>query len=605
VASNVLWVAANDWAWRAAGLHFATLGFSMLFAMLAAVMFDFAARPGSLAHGDRAGLILLPRPVRELRRRLVPYARYREIIRIARRNGLVPPIRPAARRRAAARHVDIGSAIRTTLEQGGVVLVKLGQMASTRSDLLPRDLTSELTQLQNHVAPAPREAMQVELENELGGPVSDFFAEFNWEPLGSASIAHTYGARLHDGQAIVVKVQRPGIEKIVDRDTAALVHLARTLERRTPQGRQLRVGELAEEFGRNLRNELDFQLEAESEVELGQFADPTGGVRIPRVYRQLCTRRMLVQERLDGASIEDELHLNASNVDRAELADRLVRAFMLQVMHGRFHADPHPGNVLLLHDGTLGLIDFGSTGRLDPLERAALMQMAVAIMNGDSDGLHDAIEQVTYVGAEVPQDRLQRALAHFANEHSRATGANALNDLIPFLETFEIRLPSEFTMLFRALVLLDGTAQVISPGYPLAEAITRLAGVELSDRRHAPTARHQLVQSLLHDVPRLRRLPAHVDRLATLATRGELQLRLALFSTPRDAQVVTTLVNRVVLCLVGASIALGSGLLLLACHGSTASTSVSVARVLSAVGFSLGAVLLLRVVAAIVREGFN
>jgi ubiquinone biosynthesis protein len=310
-----------------------------------------------------------------------------------------------------------------------------------------------------------------------------------------------------------------------------------------------------------------------------------------------------VQERFDGRSVAEHDRIALLGLDETDVADRLVRAMTTHILHGHFHADPHPGNVLVLDDGSLGLIDFGSTGRLDPSERGALLQIARAVLQGDSAALREGIEQVTEIGPDVPQDRLERTLAHFVAEN-RSSGVQAFNRLLPLLDRFDIRLPRELTMLFRALVLLEGTARTISPGYSLAEGMTRALG-NGGPLAHAGTLRQQLVQELLDDAPRLRRLPAQIDRIATLATRGELQIRLALFSSRRDSQVITTLVNRVVLGFVAGAAAVGSALLLLAGRNAGASAGASLTTVFGFLGLALATVLVLRVVAAIVREGYN
>jgi ubiquinone biosynthesis protein len=299
---NLLQVGLNDWDWDAARLSTGTVSLSIVFTMLAAVSLDFLARPGTLARGECAGLLVRPSPIRDLRRRLEPYARYRQIIAIARRNGLALP---GVGRRRTAERVPVDVALRTTLEQCGVVFVKLGQIASTREDLLPHGLRVDLSRLQSAVEPLCREVMQPQLEAELEAPVDRVFAEFDWDPIGSASIAQAYAARLETGDPVVVKVQRPAIEEAVARDTAAMLHLARAVERRTPQGRQLRVAAIAEDFAHNLRQELDFPLEAANAIDLAAATDPAPGVRIPFMHGELLSQRVLVQERFAGVSVAD------------------------------------------------------------------------------------------------------------------------------------------------------------------------------------------------------------------------------------------------------------------------------------------------------------
>lgn len=276
--------------------------------------------------------------------------------------------------------------------------------------------------------------------------------------------------------------------------------------------------------------------------------------------------------------------------------------------HGHFHADAHPGNVLLLDDGTLGLIDFGATGRLDARQRTALLEMTLSARRGDSAGLRDAIEQVAIIGSDGSDAALERALARFLSENvgaGRAVTAKALNDLIPLLATFDIRLPSELSVFFRALVLLDGTARTISPGYSLVDGMGRVFEHGMPTAEPGASVQDRLVQGLLAELPRLQRLPSQVDRPASLAGRGELRTRIALFSTEQDARVITTLVNRLVLGLAGALLFIGSTLLLMVSDGSSSSINTSLTRTFGYVGLALAATMLLRVVAAIVREGYN
>ena len=606
LGGNLLQLAMNDWDWDATRLSIGTIALSIVFTMLAAVCLDFLARPGTLAHGEGAGLLVLPSPVRDLRRRLAPYARYRQIIGIARRNGLALP---GIGRRRTAERLPVDVALRITLEECGVVFVKLGQIASTREDLLPHQLRLELSRLQSAVDPLPREVMQPQLEAELDAPVDRVFEEFDWDPIGSASIAQAYAARLENGEPVVVKVQRPAIEEAVARDTAAMLHLARAVERRTPQGRQLRVAAIAEDFVHNLRQELDFPLEAANAIDLAAATDPASGVRIPVMHTELLSPRVLVQERFEGVSVADRQRIAELGLNELELADRLVHTVAKHMLsHGHFHADAHPGNVLLLDDGTLGLIDFGATGRLDPRQRTALLEMTLAARRGDSAGLRDAIEQVAIIGAEGTDAALERALGRFLSENvvpGRSVSAKALNDLIPLLATFDIRLPSELSVFFRALVLLDGTARTISPGYSLVDGMSRLFETGIPTAQPGASMQDRLVQGLLAELPRLQRLPSQLDRIASLTGRGELRARIALFSTEQDARVITTLVNRLVLGIGGALLFIGSTLLLTVSDGGGGSLNTSLTRTFGYVGLALAATLILRVVAAIVREGYN
>ncbi|MDQ4068065.1 MAG: AarF/UbiB family protein, partial [Actinomycetota bacterium] len=372
--AGLLALALADWRWGADGLALHTLAIGIPATMAVAVALDLLSRPGSLAIGEMAGLVVAPRFLRGVRTRIAVLRRYRELVRLARQEGFGPFLSAGHK---AQRSVDsAGVRLRRVLEQAGGVYIKLGQIAATRTDLVPPDICTELGRLQNRVAPVPLELVRPALEAELGARVEEVFAEFEWEPLAAASIGQTHLARLHSGEAVVVKVQRPGVHEVIERDLAALGLVAGLAQRRTELGLGIRSAEMLEIFATNLRTELDFQREADAMTEMEAMLGGNGGVRVPRVHRQLCTRRLLVQERFEGCTVADVEQLDTFTADRGALADQLLRSTLDQILRvGFFHADPHPGNVFVFADGTLGLIDFGAVGRLDSIQQGAVTDM--------------------------------------------------------------------------------------------------------------------------------------------------------------------------------------------------------------------------------------
>src|SRR6266508_4642615 len=281
--------------------------FAVVFTMSATVWTELLAKPGALARAQ-SGLISLPRPIRAVRRSGQRVSRYAQITRIAVKPGL-----PAARR------------LRLALEECGGMFVKLGQLLSTRGDLVPAGVVSELARLQDQVAPAPQEAVHALLEAELGRPVEEVFAEFDPAPIAAASIGQAYRARLRTGEPVIVKVQRPGIAEAVERDLLVVTELARAVQARTSWGAEYRVTELVGEFAERLREELDFRQEARNATEIAADLAGMDGVHVPVVHRDLSTARVLVMEWLDGVSVRETDRLDALGLDRSELADALLR----------------------------------------------------------------------------------------------------------------------------------------------------------------------------------------------------------------------------------------------------------------------------------------
>jgi ubiquinone biosynthesis protein len=598
----VLGLGLNDWDWGADGLVLHIVAVGIPTTMAVAVTLDLLARPGSLALGEHAGLVVAPRPLRAIRKRISVLRRYRELVRLGRREGFGPFLSATDRAQRSAE--STGIRLRRVLEEAGGVYIKLGQIAATRVDLLPAEVCEQLAGLQHDVAPETREDVAAVLEAELGAAVDEIFAEFEWEPLAAASIGQTHVARLRSGESVVVKVQRPAIGELMERDLAALALLAGLAQRRTQFGLGLRTGETLAQFAENLRSELDFLREADAMSEMKARLDSSSPVRIPRVHRELCTRRVLIQERFDGFTVSDTSRLESSGVDRGGVADQLLRSTLDQVLRiGFFHADPHPGNVFVFADGTLGLIDFGAVGRLDPIQQSAVVDIFFALSRRDVSLLRDGVERVADVTETTSPDELERSLARLMADHVRPGGTvdpRILQDLVATLSRFGLRLPTDVVLLSRALVTVDGTLRAICPELSLMTAATTLmqapAAEQLVDRQ-------QIVKDeVIAALPHLRRLPERIDRILTLAGRGELRVRNVV---DEDRQrILRTLTNRLLLSAIGAAFLLASAILLVATDdGPGVAEATGLFEIFGYGGLLVGTVLLLRVAAAVARDG--
>ncbi len=595
-----------------------TLVLAFIFTMFASVSLDLFAKPGSLGQGDAAALITIPRPKQYVQERVDVVRRSREIADIARRNGFGPQL--GLRHRKDRHDVTLERdpapvRARRTLEQCGGMFVKLGQIASTRADLLPPEFIEEFSKLQSNVAPADPAEMRELIEAELGASVETIFAEFDWDPIGTASIAQVYKATLRSGEPVVVKAQRPDIADIVRRDTEVLVRVSEAVERNTALGKQYRVSTLVMEFTDGVNKELDFRGEADNAEAIGTNMASVDGLRCPAVFGDFSTKRLLVQERFNGPEVSDTVAVDASGFDRMHLADVLLRATLKQMMtDGYFHADLHPGNVLLLEDGELGVIDFGACGRLDPLQMASLKQMLLATALRDAGMLRQAVMEVCEVDADLGDEALERALARFLALYVRpgeTVSAGAVADLMELLLQFGIGVPVEFTTFGRALVVLEGTLRVICPEYRFADGATQVAqewvGVSPTDKNllHNEEIRDLAKHELMSLLPILREIPRQGDQVLRQLRRGELTTRISLFAKEEDQRFVSKMVNRAVLAFMGAIVGIMSVVLLVTDAGVEFAGDVTLLNFFGYLGLIGSTVIMLRVLAAILREGQN
>ena len=315
--------------------------FGVLATLPVAIVLDLVARrrPGRTPRRNWR------HPIRAVKAVFAPVGRFRQLVSNARQENLV---HVRYRSVAALDSPDLARRLRIVLERSGGMFVKFGQIASTRTDLLPATITDELSNLHADVERVPPDEVEKVLEAELGEPVDQAFDEFDAEPLAAASIGQTHRAKLRGGHPVVVKVQRPGMEEMVQRDGSVLSLVARTLERRVEAARRIGARELADELIQSIEAELDFQREASAGIRLRANREDDVGVAIPAVHRTLTTRRILVMEEVEGRPLTDAGWVDSVPVERHELARRLLSSFLGQILtDGYYHADPHPGNILL------------------------------------------------------------------------------------------------------------------------------------------------------------------------------------------------------------------------------------------------------------------
>jgi len=535
---------------------------------------------------------------RRLRSRAARSRRYWQIVRIFTRCG----VRPLGR---GPRSVSLARSLTEALDRSGAVFVKFGQALSTRRDLLPPEFTSELGRLQDRVSPLPWAQIERVLSEELGG--TSMFAEIDTDPLASASIAQVHAATLRTGERVVVKVLRPGVTSLVERDLDIILRLARRTQARVGWARAIGVVQLSEGFAAALREELDFRLEAGNLAAVHAANGATvgsDGIVIPRAHHDLSTRRVLVMERLDGQALSKAA---PADCDRERLARALLDSLLRQiVVDGVFHADPHPGNILLLDDGRLGLIDFGAVGRLDAGLRAALQRLMLAIERRDPVAMTDALLEVTARPDDLDEQALERSVGALLVRHlasGRPPDATMFADLFRLVTRHELAVPAEFMATFRALSTLEGGLTLLAPGFDIVAEAERFGQAQLAGRLRPASLKDAAADEIVALLPMLRRLPRRVDRIAAAVEGGRLSVNVRVLADERDRKTITGWIQLGVLTVLAAT-AGGMAVALLALKGGPAMTpTISLYQFLAYCLLVVCALLALRVLAAVFRTG--
>ncbi|MBL9124257.1 MAG: hypothetical protein JNG90_11535 [Planctomycetaceae bacterium] len=450
--------------------------------------------------------------------------------------------------------------IRLALTELGPTFIKLGQVLSTRPDLVGLELADELQHLQEEAPADAPQAVRATIESELGQPLAELFAEFDDQPLASASIGQVHRARLADGDSVVVKVQHTGIEQKIRVDLDILAGLA-DLAENIPEFKNYRPRATVAEFQRTLLRELDFGREERHMQEFAHnFADDPR-VRIPRTYPELTTGRVLTMECLEGIKLSERGRLAASDCDLVETARRGAELYIEMIFtHGFYHADPHPGNLVVLHGNVIGLLDYGMVGRIDDQLREDIEEMLLAIVQRDSRLLTSVITRIGQVPADMGHGALGVEITDFVSHYAtqRLDEFNlsaALNEMTEIIRRFQIMLPAQIALLLKVLVMLEGTSRQLSPKFNLIEVIEPYQK-QMIWRRLSPA----------RQLRKFRRLYRELELLADVLPRGLIeiieQVQSGKFDVHLDHRGLEPSVNRLVLGMLASALFLGSSLLL-------------------------------------------
>ena len=505
-----------------------------------------------------------------------PRARYREVLQILARHGFalrprfwsfggdVYDVPEAEESRRPAE-------LRQALEELGTTFIKLGQILSTRPDLLPPAYIAELQKLQDAVPPVPTSLITERIEEQLRRPVGELFAFFDPVPLAAASIGQVHAVRLPGGIDAVVKVQRPGVREQVALDLRIAAQIAHLMETRLRIEERvgIDVPALVDEFAWTLRNELDYLREAKNaEVFQRNFA-ANPNVRVPAICWEYTTTQIITMERMHGLRIDDVPALEVAGYSPARIAEQSARIVLQEVFEdGFFHADLHPGNLFVLDSGVIGAIDFGMVGTIDEAMRTNLLFLLLAIVGQDADQIARYLYRLGVVGgAQSNHALLLRDIRRLMAQYYGATleeldVTTLLNDLLALVRRHHLRLPPDLALLMKMLVMIEGLGRRLDPAFNVL-AVAQPFGQEAIARLLAPQRLlRQARQAAIQYGEMAIEFPGRLDRLLTQLEQGELVLRAAEHATGRAVRALHVITNRLVQAIANATVLLALVLIL-------------------------------------------
>lgn len=452
------------------------------------------------------------------------------------------------------------------LEALGTTFVKLGQLLSTRPDMIPAEYVAALERMQEKVAPIPFEQIRAIVEEDIGAPVSKLFAWFDPEPLGCASIAQVHRAELRDGRQVAVKVQKPDVAAQLRSDLAVLRSFATAADHLTRVGRKVRFSDWLGEFAKTLRMELDYEAEAASLARFGQHLAPYPELTVPQPVWDLCSRRVLTMELVQGVRVDAIPEVRRTEQSMEPLAAALVRGYLDQIfVHGEIHADPHPGNLRVTPEGQLAIFDLGMVAHVPPRLRERLLKLLFAAIDGRGEEVADEIISISTRLEEYDEERYLREtgqmIARYAANGTMSEGHVVL-EVVRIATASNLRTPPELTLLGKTLLNLESVCRVLAPTMNTRGVVEKQLQHVMRARLKKSLSAANLASEAMELQQLLRDGPRRMSDILSLVAENRLQMKVTGLEESRLMENIQKVANRIAAALITASLLLSSVMLM-------------------------------------------